>query len=260
MGMSGWGLTARLLGKHFDSVGDKLSETIAGWDPETATEADRDRLNASLMDTAQKLAAARTSFNKEHDDVVKLRTMIENDEKVAETLAAKLAAGTISESAVTKFCDELEAEKARLPEELQQEADAKQYLDQLQQVVDAFSNSLAEFDAQAKKNLQALATAQAQKDLQALRLQRQAELDGLQGIANHSSAMAALTKKAQAVSSQADGMRIVADIKQKPLDDAKEVDDIRKSVMQGSVGESVADRLRRLSAKPADASPTASAV
>lgn len=257
MGMSGWGLTARLLGKHFDAVGDKLSATIAAWDPETATEADRDRLNALLMETAQKLAQARKSFNKEHDDVVKLRAMIANDEKVAETLGAKLAAGAISEAAVTKFLDELEAEKARLPGEIQEEADAQQYMDQLQQVVDAFSNSLAEFDAQAKKNLQALASAQAQKDLQGLRLQRQAELDGLKGIANHSSAMAALTKKAQSVSSQADGMRIVADIKQKPLDAAKEIDDIRKSVAQGDVVESIQDRLKRLTAKPDAASVVA---
>jgi hypothetical protein len=251
--MSGWGLTARLLGKHFETVGDKLSETIASFDPETATEADRDRLNGMLRETAQKLAVARSSFDKEHDDVVKLRAMIENDEKVAETLAEKLAAGTITEAAVTRFCDELEAEKARLPEEVQQESDAKQYQDQLQQIVDAFSKSLADFDAQAKKNLQVLASAQAQKDLQGLRLQRQAELDGLKGIASHSSAMAALTQKAQAVSSEAEGMRIVADIKQPQLDAANEVDNLRKSVMQGSVGESVAERLKRLSVKETNA-------
>lgn len=248
--MSGWGLTARLLGKHFESVGEKLSETIASWDPETATEADRDRLQSTLMETAQKLATARASFDKEHNDVEKLRTMIASDEKVAESLGDRLASGSISETAVTKFCDELEAEKARLPQEIQEETDAKEYMGQLQQVVDAFSNSLSEFDAQAKKNLQALATAQSQKDLQGLRLQRQSELDGLKGIAGHSSAMAALTKKAQNVSSQAAGMRIVADINQKPIDEAKQMDDIRKSVATGSSSESVVDRLKRLSAKP----------
>lgn len=248
--MSGWGLTARLLGKHFEVVGNKLSETIASWDPETATEADRDRLQATLMETAQKLASARASFDKEHDDVEKLRTMIENDEKVATSLGDRLAAGSISESAVSKFCDELEAEKSRLPQEIQEESDAKEYMGQLQQVVDAFSKSLAEFDAQAKKNLQALASAQSQKDLQGLRIERQEELDGLKGIAGHSSAMAALTRKAQEVSNQAAGMRIVADINQKPIDDAQELDSIRKSVAIGATTESVVDRLKRLSAKP----------
>ena len=75
---SGWSLTARLISKHFGVLGDKLSETIANFDPETATEADRDRLQSTLRETAQKLAAARASFNKEHQDVVNLQNLIAN--------------------------------------------------------------------------------------------------------------------------------------------------------------------------------------
>ena len=126
---NGWGLTARLIQKHFGVLGDKLSETIANFDPETATEADRDRLQESLRASATKLAQARSAFNKEHDDVVKLQTLIATDQKATETLAQRLAAGTITEATVTLFCDELEANKAKLPTELQQEADAKVYAD-----------------------------------------------------------------------------------------------------------------------------------
>ena len=50
---SGWGLTARLVTKHFGALGDRISEAIANFDPETATEADRDRLVDTLRDTAQ---------------------------------------------------------------------------------------------------------------------------------------------------------------------------------------------------------------
>jgi hypothetical protein len=71
---SGWGLTARLVTKHFGALGDRISETIANFDPETATEADRDRLVGTLRETAQLLATARASFDKEHDDVAKLQT------------------------------------------------------------------------------------------------------------------------------------------------------------------------------------------
>ena len=56
------GLTARLISKHFGALGDRVSEAIANFDPETATEADRDRLADSLRLTAQKLAAARGAF------------------------------------------------------------------------------------------------------------------------------------------------------------------------------------------------------
>ncbi|MEO7495787.1 MAG: hypothetical protein ABIT83_09685 [Massilia sp.] len=249
---SGWGLTARLISKHFGVLGDKVSEAIANFDPETATEADRDRLADTLRATAQKLAAARASFEKEHADVEKLRTLIASDEKASATLAERLAAGRISEATINLFCDELEANKARLPQEIQEEADAQEYMSELQKIVDALSKQLTEFDAVAKKALQSLATAQAQKDLQAARAERQSQLEGLKGLQGHSSALDALTRRAQTVSNEAAGMRIVVDIAQKPIDQKAELDAIRQSVATGdNVGESALQRLQRLSAKAA---------
>jgi hypothetical protein len=248
--LSGWGLTGRLISKHFGALGDKVSEAIANFDPETATQADRDRIQDTLQQTAQKLAGARAAFDKEHADVVRLQNLLATDEKATETLAARLQAGTISEATVTLFCDELEANKAKLPEELQQEADAKAYMDELQQIVNAFSKQLADFDAVAKKAMQQLASANAQKDLQGLRAQRQSELDGLKTLGGHSTALDALARRAQAVSNEAAGMKIVTDINQKPIDQAAEIDAIRKSIAQGDApGESALDRLKRLSAK-----------
>lgn len=249
---SGWGLTARLISKHFGVLGDKVSEAIANFDPETATETDRDRLADTLRATAQKLAAARASFEKEHADVEKLRTLIESDEKASATLAERLAAGRISEATINLFCDELEANKARLPQEMQEEADAQEYMAELQKIVDAMSKQLSEFDAVAKKAMQALATAQAQKDLQAARAERQSQLNGLKGLQGNSSALEALTRRAQTVSNEAAGMRIVVDIAQKPIDQKAELDAIRQSVSAGdNAGESTLERLQRLSAKAA---------
>lgn len=249
---SGWGLTARLITKHFGVLGDRVSEAIANFDPETATEADRDRLADTLRATAQMLASARSAFDKEHNDVVSLRNLIANDEKATEKLAERLAAGTISEATVTMFCDELESNKSRLPQELQEEADAKAYMDELQKIIDALSQQLAEFDAQAKKALQALSQAKAQKDLQEMRMERQQQLAGLTGMKGNSTALNALTRRAQAVTNEAAGMRIVADIGQKPLDQAAEIDAIRKSVAQADTsGETALERLKRLSGKAA---------
>gem|GEM_PF-387836 len=248
---NGWGLTARLISKHFGVLGDRVSEAIANFDPETATEADRDRLADSLRGAAQKLAAARAAFDREHADVVKLRDLIATDEKAAGTLTERLAAGKISEATITLFCDELEANKARLPQEVQEEADAKQYMDELQTIVDALSRQLGEFDAAAKKAMQALATARAQQDLQRLRAERQSQLAGLSGLRGNSSALNALARRAQNIANDAAGMKIVADIGQRPLDQAAEIDAIRKSVGSPALGaESALQRLQRLSGQP----------
>ncbi|MES2161494.1 MAG: hypothetical protein V4476_10095 [Pseudomonadota bacterium] len=246
--LNGWGLTARLITKHFGALGDRVSEAIANFDPETATEADRDRLADSLRLTAQKLAAARSSFDKEAADVVKLRQLIATDEQAAGTLADRLAAGKISEATITLFCDELEGNKARMPQELQEEADARQYMDELQTIVDALSKQLADFDSAAKKAMQALASARAQQDLQNLRAERQSQLAGLSGMRGNSSALNALTRRAQAISNEAAGMKIVTDIGQRPYEQAAELEAIRKSVSQpGVANESALARLQRLS-------------
>jgi hypothetical protein len=250
---NGWGLTARLIGKHFGGLGDQIAGLIAGWDPETATEADRDRLQAALQGIAQKLSSARSSFDKEHSDVVKLQAVIANDEKSVDAVIAAHAAGTLTEDDLNVFCDGLEANKVRLPQELAEEEMAKEYVAEVQQIVDVMSKQLSDFDASAKKVRQALASAQAQEDLQAIRLQRQNELSGLtQGLGDHSTAMQALTQKAEAMSSRAAGMKIVADLQQKPVDQANRLDAIRNMVATGGApAESAADRLRRLTSTPA---------
>lgn len=251
--MKGWGLSARLIAKHFSALGDKVSEMIANFDPETATEADRDRLVSTLHETAQKLAAARSSFDKERQDVVKLQELIATDEKAAQTLVQRLAEGKISEATVNLFCDELESNRARLPVEIQEEADAREFMDELQKIMDALTKQLSEFDAAAKKAKQTLATANAQKDLQQLRLERQEELQSLTSMRSNSSALSALTKRAQKVSNEAAGMRIMADIGQKPFDQAAEIEAIRASVKSDTpAGESALQRLQRLSGQSAN--------
>lgn len=248
--LKGWGLTGRLISKHFGALGDKISEAIANFDPETATEADRDNLANNLRTAATKLAAARTAFNKERDDVVKLNSLIQSDEKAFDTLAARLQAGTIAEATVNLFCDELENNKSRLSVEEQEEADAKEYMDELQQLVDAMSKALLEFDTNAKKALQQLATAKAKKDLQEMKLERQQELSSLSGLKTKSSALGALAKKAEKINNEAEGLKIITGINQKPLDQQAELDAIRKSVNEPKA-ESALERLQRLSNKVA---------
>jgi hypothetical protein len=133
------GLTARLISQHFGVLGERVADAIADIDPETATDAERDRLSATLRDTARVLAQARAVFDHERSGVANLRALIANDEKAAAKLAARLAAGTISEATVALFRDALAANKARLPLEMQEQHDALACMDRLQKILDAMS-------------------------------------------------------------------------------------------------------------------------
>jgi hypothetical protein len=83
-------------------------------------------------------------------------------------------------------------------------------------------------------------------------MERQSQLAGLTSMKGNSTALNALTRRAQTVSNEAAGLRIVADIGQKPLDQQAELDAIRKSVSQPALGnESALARLQRLSGQTA---------
>jgi len=248
---TGWGLTGRLLAKHFEGLGNKLAETIANFDPETATEADRDRLKSTLRDAAQKLAQAKMSYEKERQDVVELQKLIETDSKALPKLEERLANNQIDEATVTLFCDELEENKARLPQEAQEEADAKAYMDELEAIVDTMVKQLEDFDAHARKIKSELDRANAAKELQTMRQENQERLAAMRsGIGQNSTALGALQRRTDKVRAEAEASKIVADIGQKPLDRAAAIDDIRKQVAEDSnPSESALERLRRLQAQ-----------
>lgn len=252
--LSGWGLTARLVSKQFGALGDTVARAIAGFDPETATQADRDALADKLRAAAQQLAQARTDFERESADVASIRKLIEGDSVAAQALAQRMKVTEDPgqradlERQVNMLLDDVEANKARLGTEEQQVVDAKVFRDEVQQIVDMLARQLEAFDDKARSARQQLQQARVEKDLQALRLSQQQTIEGLRGLSGSSTALDALTRKAQQISASAEGDKIVADIGQKPADRAAELDAIRKSAT-GSQHEDTLARLERLSSK-----------
>ncbi len=250
--MSGWKLTAALLVKQVSALGDTMAQAIASFDPETATEVDRDNLKAKLREVATKLAEARRKYTFEQQEATDLAALIAQDEKAAAVLISKFEGGTVDEATLTEFANNLEDMKARLPAEEKDAADAKELVDTLQGILDAVEKKLADFDAAAKQALRAIAQAKADQQREELRLQNQAEMTSLKGgLGNSSTALGALAKKAQSLRVQADATAIEADIGQKPLDRQSAVEEARR-IAAGTaapVAESAADRLRRMTSK-----------
>ena len=252
--LSGWGLTARLVSKQFGALGDTVARAIAGFDPETATQADRDALADKLRAAAQQLAQARTDFERESADVASIRKLIEGDSVAAQALAQRMKVTEDPgqradlERQVNMLLDGVEANKARLGTEEQQVVDAKVFRDEVQQIVDMLARQLEAFDDKARSARQQLQQARVEKDLQALRLSQQQTIEGLRGLSGSSTALDALTRKAQQISASAEGDKIVADIGQKPADRAAELDAIRKSATAPQHEDTLV-RLERLTGK-----------
>jgi len=247
---SGWSLTGRLIAKHFGGLGEKIAQALASFDPETATEADRDQLAARLRDVATKLAQAKTSFAKEQKDVDDLRTRIEKDTLVASKLAERLAAGTVDEATVNLFCDELEAAEARLPLEEQEANDAREFMNELESIVKEISKQLELFDQHAKKAKQELEMARQRMANEKLRTQRNEELRDAANGRGASTALAALQARTAKLNAQTEGMRTVNEVTAAPAKKAAALDALREEVLSGQTGKpTAADRLSRFAKK-----------
>lgn len=243
----GWNLTGRLVAKHFGALGDNVASMIAGFDPETATEADRDALKAKLQEVAGRYAEAKRVFDKESADVAALQAQISADTNIAAGLAEKLEAGTIQESTALLFVEELEAAKARLPQEVQEEADARAFMDEIKSIMDEMSDRLAKFDKAASQARRALGQAQAQVQLQEARQAQQEDLRAMRGEASStSSSLGALQARANKLANKAQGMKVVTDVLDKPAQDAARVDQLRKE-LSSPAATSTLDRLKALS-------------
>lgn len=106
--MSGWNLTFALVKKQVGALGDSLATAIASFDPETATQVDRDRLKENLHQVALKLAAAKQKNEAAQQAATALETSIATDKKAAETLLAKFEAKQVDETMLNEFAANLE--------------------------------------------------------------------------------------------------------------------------------------------------------
>ncbi|MBA9859158.1 hypothetical protein [Ralstonia insidiosa] len=249
--MSGWNLTFALVKKQVGALGDSLATAIASFDPETATQVDRDRLKENLHQVALKLAAAKQKNEAAQQAATALETSIATDKKAAETLLAKFEAKQVDETMLNEFAANLEADQARLPG-MQQDAAAAQHLvDSLQEVLGMIEKNLNEFDAKAKAAIRTLDQAKADQQRAETQQQQQQELSQLRaGAGGTSTGLAALSRAADKARVEADAAQTIADIGQKPIDRANLVDEARRIAggATPAATESAADRLRRAAA------------
>jgi len=248
--MSGWKVTLALAKKQFGVLGDSLATAIASYDPETATQVDRDLLQKNLHEVALKLAEAKRKNDVAQKAASDLETSINADKQAAANLLAKLEAKQIGEDVVTEFTNNLENDQARLPGLKADAAASQQLVDSLQEILGMVEKNLNEFDAKAKAVMRELDQANADKQRAATLQQQQAELGNLRaGAGGTSTGLSALGRAAEKARIEADAAQTVVDINQKPIDRANLVEQARQAARSDSPAatESAAERLRRVS-------------
>lgn len=243
--MSGWKLSAALLIKQIDKLGATTAQMLAAFDPETATEVDREKLVNQMRNVAQQLAQARQSHGKERDEAVNLAQAIERDESAAVILMQKLDAGQVAEDIVEEFAQNLQNMKERLVLEQQDERDAAELAKSLEEILGTVQQRLQEFDAMAKKVQHQLQMANMEEQRQNLRLEAQGQLQALRsGMGAPKTALDALRQKAEKKQVAAQALAIEADIAQKPLDRQNAVEQAREIANGGGGQQSATERLR----------------
>ncbi|MEN2473257.1 MULTISPECIES: hypothetical protein [Burkholderia] len=248
--MSGWKLVSSLLAKHVGTIGDRLAQQIAAFDPETATQVDRDNLQAKLHEVAVKLAEAKQKNNAAQSAASDLKASIDGDVKASAVLIDKFEKQEINEATLTQFTDDLERRKRDLPQR-QAEADSTQQLvDTLQEILGTVETQLNAFDAKARAAMADLAQARADQERAELMQQQQNELNRLRSsVGSASTGIGALQAAATQARVAADAAQTVASIGQKPLDQQAAVEEARRiaSGAASAGSESAIDRLRRIS-------------
>ncbi|NIE55535.1 MULTISPECIES: hypothetical protein [unclassified Burkholderia] len=248
--MSGWKLVSSLLAKHVGTVGDRLAQQIAAFDPETATQVDRDNLQAKLHEVAVKLAEAKQKSNKAQTAAAELKASIDGDVKASVVLIDKFEKQEINEATLTQFTDDLERRKRDLPQREAEADSARQLVETLQEILRTVETQLNEFDAKARAAMADLAQAQADRERAQLMQQQQDELNRLRAsTGSASTGLGALQAAAAQARVTADAAQTVASIGQKPLDQQAAVEEARRIAAGGAAAgsESVIDRLRRIS-------------
>lgn len=248
--MSGWNLVASLVSKHISVVGDHLAQQIAAFDPETATQVDRDNLQAKLHEVAVKLAEAKQKNETAQNAVANLKTSIDQDSKASDILIEKYNKQEVTEATLTQFADDLERRKQELPRREGEAASTQQLVDTLQEILSTVEKQVNEFDAKARAAMTDLAQANADRERAKLLQQQQADLNQLRaGTGGTSTGLGALQAAAAHARVDADAAQTVATIGQKPLDQQAAVDEARR-IAAGATpagAESVIERLKRVS-------------
>ncbi len=252
--MGTFSLLGRLFGAQVDQAGESLVGALVAFDPETATEVDRDALAEKIQGVARKFAEAKQDYDKEQNDVVVKQAQINEYLGTLDVMVGQLERQEISQAAFDDFFAGIEESQAQLAQEVEEAAEAKAVKDELDDILKILTQQLNDFDKVTTKALRDMKLAESQVEKEKLKTERQAELSNLKsGLGADSTAVRKLQEIAKKAKIEADAAKTVREITAKPQTQAEKMEAMMAQAKQASAPAtstmSAAERVAALKAK-----------
>ncbi|MDO9212795.1 MAG: hypothetical protein Q8Q54_14815 [Methylococcales bacterium] len=252
--MGTFSLLGRLFGAQVDQAGESLVGALVAFDPETATEVDRDALADKIQGVARKFAEAKQDYDKEQNDVVVKEAQIAQYLTTLDIMVGQLERQEISQAAFDDFFAGIEEAQAQLVQEQEEAAEAKAVKDELDDILKILTSQLNDFDKITTKALRDVKLAESQVEKEKLKADRQAELANLKnGIGAESTAVRKLQQIAQKAKIEAEAAKTVREITAKPQSQAEKMEAMMAQAKQAGAPAvstlSAAERVAALKAK-----------
>jgi hypothetical protein len=252
--MGAFSLLGRLFGAQVNQAGESLVSALVSFDPETATQVDRDALVEKIQQVAEKFAAAKHDYDKEQNDVVVKKAQINEYLATLDVMVGQLERQEITQAVFDEFCVGIEEAQEQLVQEELEAAEAKAVKDELEESLKVLTQQMNDFDRITSKALRDVKLAESQVEKEKLKAQRQDELSNLKkGLGAESTAVRKLQEIAQKAKIEAEATKTVREIAQKPASQDEKMAAIMAQAKQATASAappiSAADRVAALKAK-----------
>jgi hypothetical protein len=249
--MGAFSLLGRLFGAQVNQAGESLVSALVAFDPETATEVDRDALVEKIQAVAEKFAAAKQDYDKEQNDVVVKQAQINEYLATLDIMVQQLETQQITQQAFDDFCVGIEEAQEQLQQEIAEAKDAKEIKDELEEILKVLTQQMNDFDRVTTKAMRDVKLAESQLEREKLKAERQQELSNLKtGLGAESTAVKKLQEIAQKAKVEAEAAKTVREIAQKPVSQAEKMAAMVAQAKQASAPTlSAAERVAALKAK-----------
>lgn len=200
--------------KKTEKVGQSIVQILAGWDPESASQAELEQMEDRLDQLVQQVAEARLIYRKEQEEADAINKLYHQRLKAAEILQTKQAENSddpkITE-ALNEMVSELEEMMPEIKREEEEAKEAKIFMEELEEVAKMSAEKLTNAKKALSKAIKDMKRAEVREERSKEREEQAAKVAGLRTEADQlGSALSAMKKIAEDANSKAEASNMKA--------------------------------------------------